>query len=145
MIEISVIHTNYKQMIESITRRFTIERIDEDVVPSKYKKDAVRYIKWFVKMCVNNRRMCRTDKVTAGAYRSSDGDLYYGATVYVSEWYTCKDAIEFRHNLYHQRSDTKIEYYPGVYWEVTLDIENVMAVAQEANNICDTLMRNNGL
>ena len=128
-------------MIELMTQRFMITRIDRELVPEKYALDAVNYIKWFVKLSINNGNICKTDKVTTAAYSNGNGDVYYGATVNVSHWSTNPEAVALRKKLYEQNELTTIPYYPGQYWKIELDVENVLRVTQEANDICIKLLR----
>lgn len=127
--------------MELMTQRFTITRIDRDLIPEKYALDAVKYIKWFVKLSINNGNICKTDKVTGGAYSNGDGDVYYGATVYVSHWSTNPESVALRKKLYEQDEVATIPYYPGQYWKIELDVETVMSVTQEANNTCMKRLR----
>ena len=103
--------------MEEHTRMFDIQPIDKSIIPPMHQESPIKYLEWFIKMCINGGKICIVHKVCVSAYPNS-GNTYYGATLYVSHWLRNKDSIEFRMNLWEKR-DITIEYYPGILpWNV---------------------------
>lgn len=102
--------------MDELTRMFDITPIDKSIIPPVHQESPIKYLKWFIKMCVNSGNICIVHKVCVSAYPNS-GNTYYGATLYVSHWLRNKESIEFRTKLYEKR-DVTIEYYPGMVWDV---------------------------